>query len=483
MSPRERDLELKVATLSNKNAFLSKQCCQLRKKIKTVTESRAVLREKYFLRTAQLKKQKRKGRLFTYGGDQTIARHKYDIPTVSLCLGVYLLGGCSFRGVVRILQYLRTSCGLDISEIPCKSSIENWVKKCGHYLYEHPDLSIYSQGYALIIDECLVIGQERMLVILAVAANKDVPTALCLPDAQVLLIEARRSWTSTQIKERIEKVEEKVGTKAAYIISDSGANLVKGIADCRAVRIKDCGHEIARQMEVLYKNEARFISFVSACARSKYKLVMMPQGYLAAPRQRTIARFMNLGPLLKWAACLLHTHNSLSKEDSASYAWIKDHKEIIEELALVFKTVVEVLELLKNKGLSRMTVAHCTQTCNKFCETTGELPARLVRGIKQYIETEGSKLPDDNTVWHMSSDIIEALFGRYKEHKASNSLYGVTPFVLALPVLTKINQEKHQISIDYKAALECTLMTDLQQWNISHLIENQVTKRRKALKI
>jgi regulator of replication initiation timing len=482
MSTRERNLEIKVELLSDKNTSLLFECRQLRKKLKTVTDSRATLRKKYGHRTEELKKKKRrKSSLFTYGGGEHISRHKYDVPTVKLCLSVYLLGGCSFRGVVKILQYLRLSAGLDIGEVPCKSSIENWLKKCGHYLYEHPDLPVYNSGYALIIDECLVVGQERMLVILGICANKEDKTALSLSGAQVLLMEVKRSWTGEEIAGRIGKVEAKVGTKASYIVSDSGANLVKGIGVSAVPRIGDCGHEIARQMENLYKKEARLISFATACAQSKLKLVMMPEGYLASPRQRTIARFMNLGPLLKWAARLLANVETLSIEERKAYAWINEHRSIIEELTQTLITVTKVLELLKNKGLSFETVAQCAQICTTTNAT--ELPAKWMSGIKQYIEEEGKKIPDENTVWHISSDIIEAMFGRYKEHKADNKLYGVTPFVLALPVLTKTDTEKHRINIDFKKALESTTMTSIAAWNDNHLIQNQVIRRRKALKV
>jgi hypothetical protein len=484
MSTRERELELKVALLKDKQTFLLNQCRQFRKKIKTITESHVALREKYLVRGGQLKKQKRKkNTVFTYGGGECIARHKYDVATVRLCLSVYLLGSCSFRGVVRVLEYLRLSAGLDIGEVPCKSSIENWVQKCGHYLYEHPDLSVYRSGYALIIDECLVVGQERMLVILGIGANKEGETALNLSCAQVLLMEVKRSWTGEEIAERIEKVEAKVGTGASYIVSDSGANLIKGIGLSAVPRIGDCGHEIARQMESLYKKEARFMSFVTACAQSKLKMVMMPEGYLAAPRQRTIARFMNLGPLLNWAARLLANIDSLEIEDRKAYAWIKEHREIIEELNGTLTTVTRLLKLLKNHGLCSETVTQCARICSTFNTNAVGLPAKWMSGIKLYIEEEGKKLPDENTMWHISSDIIEALFGRYKEHKADNKLYGVTMFVLALPVLTKTDTEKHRVNIDFKTALESTLMTSLVRWNDNHLTENQVTKRRKVLKM
>jgi len=490
MSTRERELEVKLAKeteyriiAEKRVSSLLKQCREERKKTKSVIDSRSALQLKLKRLRGQFKKHNRKNALFAFGGGEAIARHKYDVATVKLCLNAYLLSGCSFRGVVRVLEYLRFSGGLDIAEVPCKSSIENWLKKCGHYIYGHPDVSVYSSGYALIIDECLVIGQERMLVILAIKANKEDGTALCRSDAQVLWMEVQRSWTGEQITERIGKVEVKVGTKATYIISDRGSNLVKGIGGGAAPRIADCGHEVARQMEGLYKGDARFCAFVLACAQSKLKLVMMPTGYLAAPRQRTIARFMNLWPLLKWATCMLRNIGSLEGEDSVAYAWVNDHREIIEELTMALGTANELLKLLKDNGLSHGTVGKCTQICNTFVKTAVGLSGLWMEAIIGFVKSEGTKLPDNTTVWHMSSDIIESLFGSYKVHKADNGLYGVTPLVLSLPVLTKINAEAKVVKIDFKVALEGTLMDELANWNAIHLVENQVVKRRKILKM
>jgi hypothetical protein len=57
-------------------------------------------------------------------------------------------------------------------------------------------------------------------------------------------------------------------------------------------------------------------------------------------------------------------------------------------------------------------------------------------------------------VWHNSSDVLESLFGMYKERKAANTLHGVTPFVLLLSLFAWVDQVGNHINLDCKAALQ-----------------------------
>ena len=373
--------------------------------------------------------------------------------------------------------------GLNLVDIPCKSSIENWVQKCGHYIYEHPDVSKYKEGYGLIIDECMVIGQERMFAILGVKTNKEGSQAINLSETEILSLQVKPSWSGEQITESLQKVGEKMGKKADYIICDGGSNLGKGIKGYEGLRVCDCGHEIARQTENVYKNDERYKSFSTAIAQTKFKEVMKDTSYLTPPRQRAIARFMNLSDTIDWAKKMLKNFNFLNKDEQKAFACIKEHIDLVEELDGVFDASNKILKVLKNNGLSFKTIEQCKSISKVFTQTAKGLSAKWISKIEKYLEQEKVKLPNEKTIWNASSDIIESLFGNFKSHKADNGLNGVTPFALVLPVLTKVNPEKPKINIDFKVALEETFMTDLKQWNQEHLIENQIIRRRKILKI
>jgi hypothetical protein len=91
-------------------------------------------------------------------------------------------------------------------------------------------------------------------------------------------------------------------------------------------------------------------------------------------------------------------------------------------------------------------------------------------------------LPDEKTTWHASSDIIESFFGTVKSKQASNPLHGVTPSILFLPLMTKIETNNPVLNINIKQAMESIYMSDLVKWNKEQLIENQVVKRNKFFK-
>jgi hypothetical protein len=87
----------------------------------------------------------------------------------------------------------------------------------------------------------------------------------------------------------------------------------------------------------------------------------------------------------------------------------------------------------------------------------------------------------DLQIYNASSDMIESVFGSYKFRKSPNTLHGVTPYVLILPLLTRMNVKGNGLETNVKANLENVYMRDLHQWTKEHLIENQTIKRRKKL--
>ena len=55
-----------------------------------------------------------------------------------------------------------------------------------------------------------------------------------------------------------------------------------------------------------------------------------------------------------------------------------------------------------------------------------------------YFKKEEALLVDDVQNDNISSDIIESDFGIFKMKKSPNKLYGITPFVLLIPLYPKL---------------------------------------------
>lgn len=478
---RLKDLETKLSEQDKALRELRKENRSLRSKIKDVSSGRANWREKFLKNKNDscVKKQDYTSALY---GVSSIDRHKYDTVLVDMCVNIYVLGRSGFRGVTKILSYLNKALSWGLKELPCKSSVENWVQKAGCHLYETVDEEKYKDGYGIIIDECMVVGQERMLAVLGVASTKTSAQALSFADVDVLGLHVKPSWTGESVGKAISGITKKMGKAPAYVISDGGNNLKNGIELAGLPRIFDSGHHIALLIEHTYKGTTEFESLSKEMAQCKFKEVMKPTAYLLPPKQRTIARFMNLSTTVQWAKKMLGVQSCFNEEEQRAYGFLNNYKPIIGELGSVFDLVNELLRILKQQGLSYSTIAACMDkfTCYKDC--IYHKMRLLISKIKAYLETEKKKLPNGKTVWHVSSDILESLFGLYKSRKASNGLHGITPFVLTLPVFTKTDPENAVVNINVKQALESISMADLKQWNIANLIENQIVRRNKTLK-
>lgn len=487
MSPER--LESKVDELRNKNKALLAERRDLRKREKELRESRGLWKQKY------MEQKQECSRLSSLLGNHgatplagvKIARHKYPESLVRLCVSLYAIGGCSSRGVLRVMFILRAELGLGCGS-PCKGSILNWARKAGYHAHAAAPAPGYKGGYGLIVDECMVIGQERLLMVLAVGARKSTRAPLRRCDVTVACLKVKPSWKGDSIGEELLKVAEKMGGPPSYVVCDGASNLGNGIAKAGMARICDAGHELARITERVYAGDARYLGFTKAVSQCRFKKVMTPLAYLLPPAQRTQARFMNLYPVVSWAANILSLLSGdpgrFSGEEAEMLAGFTGHGDIIAELAGICACSGELLDILKRDGLSVVSVGRCLETCSAFGHKNRGAAAKWADGVAGYLAGELEKLPwrleegRQEDAWHASSDVIESLFGHLKERKADNPLYGVTAGVLLLPLLTRADPDEKMLDIDFKAALEGVLLSDIELWSKEHLIENQSVKRR-----
>ena len=83
---------------------------------------------------------------------------------------------------------------------------------------------------------------------------------------------------------------------------------------------------------------------------------------------------------------------------------------------------------------------------------------------------------------NLSSDIIESTFGIYKSKKSPNKLYGVTSFVLTIPLYSKVANESVTKTINCKERIVNVKLKDISAWSTEHLPKNWVTERTKTLR-
>ena len=119
------------------------------------------------------------------------------------------------------------------------------------------------------------------------------------------------------------------------------------------------------------------------------------------------------------------------KKMQEAYSFIKDYESLLKELQAVLCAVRHIEAICKNEGFSVMTSRKCKLYV--ITHVLGNAHSRQARaGI------------------NISSDIIESTFGIYKSKKSPNKLYGVTSFVLTIPLYPKVSNESVTKTINFK---------------------------------
>jgi hypothetical protein len=360
-------------------------------------------------------------------------------------------------------------------------SIKNWVEKSGYSVYNEPKEKYQDEDYAIIADESMMLGSEKVLLTLGVKAHKDNDGALSFQETEVLDISVKNSWNGEKIKGVFENIENKINKSPCYILSDNASTIIKAAKGQGYEHVRDVGHSLAMFVERQYKNDDKFVAFTKAIAKVKFKENMKPTFYLLPPKQRAIARFMNIAPIIQWSKQILECSDKLSENEQAVFSFIKEHQNIIEELSEIITACRDISTCLKNNGLSYKTIKYCLKTVKSLQNSKIQGVVNISRPFGKYLMELKNKLPDEETVWHVSSDIIESCFGSYKSRRSCNPLDGVTRHVLILPILTRLNTKTGKININYKNALEQNLLSDLSRWSGEILTDSMTVKRRKIL--
>lgn len=412
---------------------------------------------------------------------QPIDKHKYNDIIVGLSVDIYVGCQCGYRSTAQIVSYLNNRLNWGLSQTPSMGSIYNWVLKSGYSVYTERSLDYQEGDYAIITDESMMIGSEKMLLSIGVKAEKENQGALSYKEVSIQDISIERSWNSEKITGVLAGIEDKLGKAPTYVISDNASTIKKAVKTQEYTHIQDISHTLAMYLERMYKNNPSFKAYTKALSDVKFRENMRPASFLLPPKQRVIARFMNIAPCIEWSQKILKSFDLLSKSEQETFNFIKGHTEIIGELYEVTQACKDISNCLKNKGLSYSTIDECRKIIETMKTSNYIGVVKMANNIDEYLNELQNKLPKRNFNWHTSSDIIESLFGKYKSRKSCNPLDGVTRQVLILPLLTRMNPKTGMLDICYKNALEQNLLSDLKQWEKDNLTENLTVKRRKVL--
>ena len=412
--------------------------------------------------------------------DSPPSKFKYPLKTVVAAINLVVVGLLSLRGVSRaftIFEYCFQG------GIPCHTVIQNWVMRYG--LYKLNEIPKKRDDWIFILDHSIEFGKKQCLLVLGVSleAFRKNKCRLRHEDMEVLATDIVESATGKSVAETLTRIAENTGNPA-QIVSDGGLNIING---CEMfIEQRNCGDEIIKTYDVTHqaalilkhqlKKDAIWQSFCKKTANTKRCLIHTELGYLAPPKPRDKSRWQNLDMYVKWAEMILAQNiKSMPEKEAERFAnklsWVKAYDHHIRE----WRSMLDVLEILKtevkNHGLSESTKKNFKKGAGTLNLHTPRLK-KVNKRILSYLEDECSGLAG---VFLGCSDIIESIFGKYKNFSGKSPMKEIGRAILTIPVFTsKIGYR------EVKKAMETISAQDVNKWQSENIGTTLLAKRKEA---
>ena len=378
------------------------------------------------------------------------------------------------------------------SQAPSFGTIRKWLGRIG--IYELQRKKEYRNDWIFIADFTIELGDKKALVILGASQehlkkkilNKE--GGLSHKDVEVLGLEIMDSTKGEIIQNKLEKLTEKVGVPL-QIVADNSSDLARGIRlyqenHPEVIYTHDVTHAMALLLKYQLKSDDRYQSFIQKCNICRQKLQQTELSFLSPPAQRSQCRYFNIERLTNWGIKLLNSsEETLIKlipnfEASLIYpkiveklGWLLEYKsDLIQWNQMVLMT--RNLETqLKHEGISYESLELLQKNQLVFVNTSLQ---NLQNNIFEYLTNQCEKLKDKGT-FLASSDVIESIFGKYKQFSAR------CPFKEMGHMLLTICLSTMNLTADViKNALETISCTQVEEW-LSEVFGQSTLSKRKTL--
>jgi hypothetical protein len=443
----------KALSRRDENAFLQQR-------VKELTASRDKWKNKYETLKAE------PATSVALGGEKARC-HQYSTATVALTLELHKYGAMSLRSCRHSVGCMLVSLGLS-ERVPSHTTIRNWLCKGGLHRVESGQL--VSGEYVVYVDESIVFGSEKILLILGIPVAK-IPQdrAVIHSDMEVLFVGVNTEWKAEHIEVELKKIAQK--KQIIYTVSDEGNNLRKAYKSLNYTHIEDCTHILANHLKRLYSTDADFEAFRKLIGdlRKRWNLSKANSQYMP-PTMRGKMRFANIFPCVAWAQRQLAEWANLPELVREKLAFLKEKEAFITSLGCISKVFKTVCSTLKNEGfgvtqqasiatdLDQILASTATDIDQASATTADAKTATFIANCNDYLGNLDAKSKILNTTHLLaSSDIIESFFGKFKTKINKNNRSGLTEFLFTIA-----NFSQSFSLQETKKALETIKLKDLK---------------------
>lgn len=371
--------------------------------------------------------------------DPPLPYHEFGPKMIALCVNLAKRTG--LRATADVLSIFFDWLGVS-AKTPVWTTIRTWLLRLGVAAIERPIAP--ADDWIWMVDHSNQIGQEKVLSILGLRASQMPPPGETIKHrhVRVLTLQPGTSWKREDVAAVYEQLAQRCGAPAA-ILTD-GASELRDSAEVlqkqgqETVVLGDFKHHAANVLKKVLESDLRFLHFDKQVGRTRSAVQQTELAPFTPPTPRPKARFMNLAPMLQWAAMVLW---QLSHPDSVArqgvtaermsekLGWLAGFSEDIARWnacqAVVSASVAWISEHGVFRGATRQLRDHLRNLRGRdrpASQAAGRLiTARLLR----FVRRQELKLGRDQR-FPLSTEILESSFGLFKQLERQHSKGGFT---------------------------------------------------------
>jgi hypothetical protein len=378
--------------------------------------------------------------------DLPLRHHTYGPKMISLCLN--LCKEIGFRPAETALSIICDWMRIKV-DIPSFDVIRVWACRVGVAQLQFP---IEGDDWIWLVDHSNQIGQEKVLQIIGIRVRDLPPLGETLPleKMHVLATIPGTSWTRDDVRREYKILAERIGSPK-YLLTDGAVELRESgdVLESQGetpIVLRDMKHYAANVFEQLIGKDERFQEYLSKLGRTRSAVQQTELSHFTPPPQKPKARFMNLGPTLRWGNMIsyhLSDYRSKSRQRIAArrmndkLGWVRDFRDKLAIWSRCEEVMQASLSFINRHGVYRGVAAKLKTELDRVraehppdCELSATMASKLIA----FVADSEAQLGEGDRAW-LSTENLESLFGRYKRLEGQHSKGGFTSLLAAMPML------------------------------------------------
>ena len=393
----------------------------------------------------------------------------------------------SLRAVPRVLTAVfGFLSGCAAGRMMAWTTVRGWLMRLGWYAL-HRTLE-RAGDWAYLIDHTVQIGVVKCFAVVGIRLSRLPYPARCLQleDLNLIALEPMSHSSAATVEKALEEAALRTGVPR-LIVSDEGTDVRGGIERYRdahhdqTVATCDLAHKGANLLRKLLEADELWSGYAARLGTTKAKLQQTSLACFASPTLRPKVRFMNLAAPLRWARwCLRALDQPWPAEPTVSerqqsvlatidrehlearLGWLRDYREAIERWSQWHEVIQVVVRHVRRHGIERNTVATLRGRLAKL----NLLPSAQAAAEEMigFVADQATVLRPGVERLIASTEILESLFGNFKNLEQQQSGSGLTGLMLAIGAMVSTWRDQ-----EIDEAFRATPWKAVETWIDNHL--------------